>query len=501
MIFKTQPMIHQEAATALGIRTLQQHQGLALFGEVGTGKSKIALDIFLNQVSQINALIILCPKSLMSTWEKEIHKHTDLPNHKIIRWDLIRAKKSTSDTVANMLSKNQYIFIVNIEALSFNPEPVNRIVNDIVKKPTLIVLDESVKIQTPSSNRTKNSIALAKMAWQRVIMTGTDISSGPHALYSQFLFLDKEFWKKNLIQNYLTFKSFFTVQKKVYIQSGKSIDVVKRMDEMTNLEKSIQKGKLEKLNDIINPVTIRILRKDCLDLPPQINVEVPIELSKEEMKAYRDMRDNAIAEVEGELIESINAISVFSKLRQCTSGHISGIQTSRVPSKLNYLLEDIEGHDENAIIVAYFQRDVEIIEKALLIKCQEYKGMDPKDFVGIYYGGNSDKSNEENKAKFEQGKLRFLVASHEMIAQGHNLQEHCSLMYIYSVSLNSEVNAQYKGRIDRTGQTKNPVYKYLLAKGTIDESIHELIEAKLNVQAMFSDMGKKDLVKILKGEK
>lgn len=498
MIFKTVPMAHQEAATALGIRTLQEKQGLALFGEVGTGKTKIVLDIFMNQYMNINALVIMCPKALMSTWEREIFKHTDIKPYKITRWDEIRNKKSTAASVANMLSRTGYIFIVNIEALSYNAEPVTKVIKDIVKRPTIIALDESVKIQTPSSNRTKNALAIARLGWQRIIMTGTDISSGPQALYSQFKFLDMDFWKKNMIQNYLTYKNFFTVQKKIRIQGGKTVEVVKRMDEMSNIEKAIQKAKLEKLNSIIDPITIRILRKDCLDLPPQININVPIELSSDEMRAYRNMRDHMITEVDNEIVESINAISGFTKLRQITSGHVNGLNITRIPSKLGFLLEDIEGHNENAIIVAYFQHDVEAIEKALVIASKGY-GVEDNSFVGSYYGGNSDTVNEKNKEKFEKGELRFLVASHEMIAQGHNLQEHCSLMYVYSVSLNSEVNAQFKGRIDRTGQTKSPVYKYLLAKGTIDESIHELIEAKMNVQAMFSDMGKKDLVKILKG--
>jgi SNF2 family DNA or RNA helicase len=391
-----------------------------------------------------------------------------------------------------MLSRSGYIFIINIEAFQFSNETIDRMMLDLSKKPSLLVLDESVKIQTPGAVRTKNSIRYSSPFLQKVIMTGTDISSGPQALYSQFQFLSKLFWKDRFIQNFTAFKANFCLSKKVRIQGGREVDVVKRLDEMSAVEKAIQKVKLEKLNSIIAPYTIRILRKDCLDLPEQINIDLIVELSPVEMAAYQSMKKICIAEVEGEIHEAINAISVFSKLRQITSGTIERTNIVLVPSKLALLLDDIEDTTENAIIICYFQIDVENVTNALR---KSYGN----EAVSSYYGVNSDKINGEVKDRFERGALRFLVASHGMISQGHNLQDHCSLMYIYSVDLNSETNAQFKGRIDRNGQKNRPVFKYLVAKDTIDIQIHEMIEQKMNLQSVFSNMGKNDLLKMIKG--
>lgn len=491
MIYKTTPYAYQENAVVNGIRILRDSGFLALFGEVGTGKTKIAIDMFINQRHVINHMVVLCPKNLFGTWEKEIKRHADIEPHKIIRWDQIKKRQATLDRVDNMIASSGYIFLCNIEALQFDNTMITKLFFDLSKKPSIILLDESPKIQTPSAARTKNALKFSRQFVQRVIMTGTDISSGPQALYSQFMFLSPVFWKDRAVQNFTAFKGAFTLSKKVRIQGGREIDVVKRIDEMSAIEKAIQKVKLEKLNEMITPFTIRILRKDCLDLPEQINVDVPIELSSAEWKVYEDMRKNCIAELDGELVEAINAISMFSKLRQITSGHVNGESIETVPSKLSWLLDDIEDHDNNAVIVAYFQHDVQVITAALA------KAVGSEN-VASYYGLNSNADNEAAKARFEEGKLRFLVASHGMIAQGHNLQEHCSLMYIYSVDLNSETNAQFKGRIDRNGQTENPVFKYLLAKNTIDERIHEMIEQKMNLQSMFSNMGKKAILTLLK---
>lgn len=490
MIFKTTPMKHQEAGVIKGIDILKRAGHLALFGEVGTGKTKIAIDIFLNQRAFINHMVVLCPKGLFNTWQKEILKHSDLKDHQIIRWDTIKSGKGLKVSTENMLARSGYIFIINIESLQYDNAIIEKLFDDLSKKPSIIAIDESVKIQTPSAARTKKALKVSKLFAQRIIMTGTDISSGPQALYSQFLFLDPMFWKSRAILNFTSYKGAYTLSKKVRIQGGREIDVVKRMDEMSIMEQAVQRVKLEKLHDAINPVTIRILRKDCLDLPEQQNIEIQISLSKDERCAYDSMRKTCIAEIDDEMFEAINAISVFSKLRQITSGHIAENSIQLVPSKLQFLLDDIEDHSETAIIVAYFQYDVRIITEAISKKFGS-------ESVKSYFGGNNDKLNEQAKNSFEEGKLRFLVASHEMIAQGHNLQEYCHLMYIYSISLNSEVNAQFKGRIDRNGQKYNPVFKYLLAEKTIDEDLHELIQQKMNLQAAFSSMGKDKLKGLL----
>ena len=491
MYYKTKPYEYQDNAAVMAIRILREHSFLALFGEVGTGKTKIIIDSFINQRDVLNHMVVVCPKSLFGTWEKEIARHSDVHGFNVIRWDNIKKIKSTAASIETMLSRSGYIFIINIESFQFANTIIDKLMFDLSAKPSLLVLDESVKIQTPSAIRTKNAIKYASQFFQKVIMTGTDISSGPQALYSQFMFLKKSFWKDNYIQNFTAFKHTFCLSKKVFIQGGREIEAVKRLDEMSQVERIIQNTKLERLNKIIAPTTIRILRKDCLDLPEQINIDLIVELSKEEIAAYNSMKKLCIAEIEGEMHEAINAISVFSKLRQITSGHIGGQQVNGRPTKLSMLLDDIEDTSENIIIICYFQPDVEVVTTALQDK---YGAENAKS----YYGLNNDKTNNEAKDAFEQGNLRFLVASHGMIAQGHNLQEHCSLMYIYSVDLNSETNAQFKGRIDRNGQKNRPVFKYLLAKDTIDIQIHDMIEQKMNLQSVFSNMGKNELLKMIR---
>jgi len=201
------------------------------------------------------------------------------------------------------------------------------------------------------------------------------------------------------------------------------------------------------------------------------------------------MKNEAMIFLEsGEIIEAVNAISVYSKLRQITSGSIADNLLIKVPAKLQYMLDDIEDHEEPAVIVAYFRQDIKIICEAL--KDQGYS-------FGVLHGDIKTVDRDIAIDGFNTGRIRFLVGQHDLLAQGLNLQKKCALMYTYSVSLVSETLSQYQGRIDRNGQTRRPVFKHLIAKGTIDEKIRKMIKSNLNIQKIFSSMSKKDLLNLL----
>ncbi len=71
MIYKTKPLKHQKQATD---RFLKEKYG-ALFCEMGTGKSKIIIDIIQNSKKPI-ATLIVAPNGLHYNWAiNEIPKH------------------------------------------------------------------------------------------------------------------------------------------------------------------------------------------------------------------------------------------------------------------------------------------------------------------------------------------------------------------------------------------------------------------------------------------
>ena len=55
---------------------------------------------------------------------------------------------------------------------------------------TLMAIDESTTIKTPTAKRTKNILKLAESSKYRRIMTGSPVTKNPLDLFSQCYFLD-----------------------------------------------------------------------------------------------------------------------------------------------------------------------------------------------------------------------------------------------------------------------------------------------------------------------
>src|SRR3972149_9965961 len=73
---KTKPLPHQIEATSY----IKQHSIVPLFDEQGLGKSKIVIDAMCFDIEQnlIDCVLVVCKKTLLNTWGKEIEKHTFL---------------------------------------------------------------------------------------------------------------------------------------------------------------------------------------------------------------------------------------------------------------------------------------------------------------------------------------------------------------------------------------------------------------------------------------
>ena len=73
---RLKPLPHQVEA----ITFLAKREWAALFDEQGLGKTKIIIDTMLRGFSEgaVEAVIVICKKSLLATWQEEIAKHSKL---------------------------------------------------------------------------------------------------------------------------------------------------------------------------------------------------------------------------------------------------------------------------------------------------------------------------------------------------------------------------------------------------------------------------------------
>ena len=119
---------------------------------------------------------------------------------------------------------------------------------------SLMIVDESTTIKNRSAKRTKNIIGLGKYSKYRRIMTGSPVTKNPLDLYTQCEFLDPYLLD---FASYYSFRNRYAEMKTMHLR-GRSIQVV---SEFKNLGE---------LSDTVKTFSERILKEDCLDLPPKI---------------------------------------------------------------------------------------------------------------------------------------------------------------------------------------------------------------------------------------
>ena len=173
---RLKPLPHQVEATAF----LAERDSAALFDEQGLGKTKIVIDALLQcfSLGGIEAAIVVCKKSLLSTWQEEIAKHSQL------RSIVLRGSPKQKGQHYMWFA---HFYLINYELV---PSEAERLRGFLVTRPMALVLDESQRIKNPESKATKAIHYIGPYAKRRYIITGTPIANSPKDLWAQVLFLD-----------------------------------------------------------------------------------------------------------------------------------------------------------------------------------------------------------------------------------------------------------------------------------------------------------------------
>jgi|TARA_R100000656_G_scaffold3272_5_gene4992 SNF2 family DNA or RNA helicase len=460
--FKTKPYAHQ--LTALDKSWQKDEYGY--FMEMGTGKSKVLIDnmALLYDKGQINAALIIAPKGVYRNWlSQEIPNH--LPSHiehKTVLWTALTSK--TKDKEYQQLFKIDYdlhILLMNVEALS-TKKGVEFAGKFLRCHKILMVIDESTTIKNPTAKRTKAILALSKEAKYRRILTGSPVTKSPLDLYSQCAFLN---------EHLLGFTSYYTFRNRY-------AHMIERNFGGRRVQIVASYRRLDELAEILKPFSYRVLKEDCLDLPPKIYMKREIELTDEQKKAYHTMKSMALAQVNGKIATAPHVLTQLMRLHQITCGHfkaddgtIQEFKNNRMGELLD-LLEEIEG---KVIIWANYVYDIEQIVKTI---GEEYG----EDSIVQYYGAIESKTRQKNIDKFQdpESKVRFFVGNPQTGGYGITLTGASNVIY-YSNGYDLEKRLQSEDRAHRIGQKKSVTYVDLIARGTVDEKIVKALRKKINI--------------------
>jgi len=462
--FKTKPYEHQLKA----LEKSWAQKTYALFMEMGTGKSKVLVDniAMLYDRGAIKGALIVAPKGVYKNWH-DIEIPVHLPEHvehtKVL-WEPTQTKKKQLelDTLFDG-GADLKVLIMNIEAFSTNKglDFAHSFLNIFLGK-ALIGIDESTTIKNPTAKRTKNILTIGNLASYRRILTGSPVTKSPLDLYSQCEFLDPYHLGH---QSYYSFRARYANMVKRNF-GGRSVQIVasyRKLDELT--------GKLEKFS-------YRVLKEDCLDLPPKVFTTRTVDLSEEQTKMYLTMRKAAIAEHKGKLMSSMSALTTLLRLHQITCGTFKaddGTITQLKNNRLTALMDCLEETEGKAIIWATYREDIKNIVATLKKAYGEASTVE-------YHGGVDATLRQDHIAQFQdvKGPTRYFVGNPSTGGYGITLTAANTVIY-YSNSYDLEKRLQSEDRAHRIGQTGSVTYVDLVSEKTIDERIIKSLKAKVNI--------------------
>lgn len=221
------------------------------------------------------------------------------------------------------------------------------------------------------------------------------------------------------------------------------------------------------LKDIITLTT-----EDYLQLPPMVEVTLPVELSREERKAYDDLNAVLHFELPDSLEDfTVEARSKFAKLQTLASGFVYDTETgdavrikgggTKIRHAVEFCLECAEMGESVLLFYNYRETAVWFGEMAKEA-CLRIASTSSNGWLQKWNGGELD----------------VLVANPASAGHGLNLQHGGHVVLWLELTYNYELFAQANARLHRTGQEKRVRCYYMLSGCTLDGRVLSALRSK-----------------------
>jgi SNF2 family DNA or RNA helicase len=418
--------------------------------EMGLGKTiqAIATLEYSSKDSEVYPVVVVCPPSLVLNWKSEWNRW--LPHRRVAvvtnrreipeprTYDvLVVGYSNISHWEKQLLAHNSYIF------------------------------DESHYAKSPTAQRTKSAIKMAKSAPKHGIvlcLTGTPVTNRPAEYASQLDIIGKLKEFGGLWGFYRRYCSAFQDRFGQWNINGHS--------------------HLDELNDRLRGTCyIRRTKSQVLsELPPVIHSPLVVEGTEAGLKEYRKAEQDIIKyitdrakEIAIELGESPYSAAVVARIKAESNEHLVKLSVLRrlaAKAKMPMVEEWVQSRidDGKKVVIAAHHRDVvdELARRFGNLRIQG--GMDVADV-------------EAQKARFQDEPVEtapVIVLSIQAAKTGHTLTASQDILFVELPYTPADLDQTYS-RLHRIGQKGSVTTTYMLVEGTIDEEIYALIERKRKV--------------------
>ena len=454
--FKTKPFEHQIDGFNYGL----QNEKWLLADEQGLGKTKQIIDIAVAKKLEYgykHCLIICGVNGLKWNWKNEIATHSNETCHILgqkFRKDGRMIIGSNTDKLNDVLALGStkisanltipdYFIVTNVETLRDE-----KIVAEIVKLTksgviNMIAFDECHKAKAHTSQQAKGILKLS--AETMIAMTGTPIMNKPLDLYTILKWLGYE------SHAFYSFKNHYCVMGGY---GGYEVVGYKNLDELQ-----------ERLNDIM----LRRLKKDVFDLPDKLYIDEYVEMTPKQAIIYKEVTSAIKANIDNIKMQN-NPLAELIRMRQATG--YTGILSSTVQesAKLDRMEELVEEAIENGKKVVIFSNWTQMTD-IIVERLKRY-------YPSVITGQTKDSERQEEVDAFQTNPAcKVIVGTIGAMGTGITLTAGTVEIFM-DHPWNRALYDQAVDRCHRIGQSENVTVYNLLCKDTIDERVWNIVKKK-----------------------
>lgn len=433
-------------------------ENIGLFLDMGLGKTVITL-MAIKELKyyrlQVNRVLVIAPKKVAeSTWLAEKERWTQTK--------VLRVEKVLGDAKERLvaLQRQADIWVINRENVAWLVEQYRN-----AWPFDMVVLDESSSFKNRSAKRFKALAKVRPHIRRMVALTGTPSPNGLMDLWAQIYLLDGG---ERLEKRFIGFRDR-------YFDPGwrSSTGIVYQWKPKETAEKQI----LQRISDLC----ISMRSEDYLELPELVYQDIPVCLDQKASDTYRTMERDMVLSLDESEITATSAAALTGKLLQLANGAVydaDGSWHELHTCKLEMLQELIEQlHGQHALIFYQFQHDRERIVEVL------------KDRARLM------KTDEDIQA-WNRGEVELLLAHPASAGYGLNLQRGGRHVIWYGLTWNLELYQQANKRLHRQGQKDTVFVHHLIAEGTADEDVKQVLQRKATDQNYVMDVLKARIKKL-----
>jgi SNF2 family DNA or RNA helicase len=428
-----------------------------LADDMGLGKTlqAIVATEAMRKEFKIGKAIIVCPTSLKYQWRNEIEKFTGNKNVCVVEGNLLARMKTYTSSDADY-------FIISYQVASNDHEYLTNMQAD------MLILDEAQRIK---NWRAKTSAKIKRIKTTYAIMlTGTPVENNIEELYSLMQIINP--YLLGSLHNFLS-------KHQLKDETGKVIGY----------------RDLNEIGILLKDVMLRRTKKEVLkELPERMDKNLFVPMTEEQSALHTEFGDIVARLVHkwkkmGFLNEEDRQrlLNNLNLMRMACDTTFIVDQETNYQTKLdelnNILDEIISMPDEKVVVFSQWERMTRLVAQMLAEKK-----------IGFQYlhGNVPSKEREALFTHFNNDADCRVFLSTDAGGVGLNLQS-AAYMINLDVPWNPAVLEQRIGRIYRLGQKKNVSIINLVAQGTIEHRMLDVLKFKKGVAAGILDGGESNI--------